>query len=156
MMFDDDESVWWQVEIEDESALSGVATARLLALIAQYSRLTHARVLSVEGAGPRLPELQVDTGIVVPIERLLPIVESMVQFGWADFFLTDNEIQARLIRRDEEYADSLRKCSVLVRAVDHTYFYVYARLPQLQEALRGAYPGASTKLGEPENLDYPE
>ena len=147
---------WWQVEIEDDSALSGAATASLLSLIAKKTGSTHAAVLSVEGAGERLSELQTEQEIVVPIERLLSTVRDIVQFDWADFFLADNEIQVRQIRRDEPYTKSLRKCLVLVRAVDDTYFYVYGTSPELREALGKAFSECSSKCGEPEDLDFPE
>jgi hypothetical protein len=151
----DSVGIWWQIEIEDNSFLSGGATANLLSLISIEEELQYAAVLSLEGANVSL--LNSDKNkYVFPIEELISTLDNIAQVDWGDFFLTKDKNQASLICKEESYPESLSKCSVLVRAVDDTYFYVYGKQVKLKAVLEEAFPGSVSKYGSPETLDYPE
>lgn len=149
------ENKYWQIEIADETSLSGMAMARLIEFLSIETGSSFLFLRAVEGGGARISEVSSENGETVYVEDFLSIAKEITQFDWGDFYLCVNEDEASRIQEVTEYPQSLRLCEVLVRAVDDTYFYIYGKDERLKLHIIKRNTKAKVKLGSPESLDFP-
>jgi hypothetical protein len=147
---------WWQIVIEDESALSGESLIRLLKLVSPNIEVHFVAVDDIEGGGAGISRLMNNGApLVLSLQAVLDSAESVVQFDWGDFFLFQNKEQALQVLPGEPYSDSVCKALVTVRAVDDTYFYVYTRSQDLVEAILEKYSEAEVWKSPLKKLEFP-
>jgi hypothetical protein len=148
---------WYQVEIRDDSALSGASLVRLLETLLTVVPAQTVAVRGAEGAGP-------DFASVFPSDRIVPfdidafkrVASQVVQFDWGDFLLAKHADELTNIPADAAHEALLPRALATIRAVDDTYFYVYTTDPDTVAVLTRAFPSAKVHTASLDRLDYPD
>lgn len=147
---------WFQIEIEDDSALSGRSLARLVRTVADTAPVTVVGFMGAEGAGPgfraKFPEGRLT---ILELERFTERLNDVAQFDWGDFLLTRTESDLCGLQ-PAKYEDILPRTVAVIRAVDDTYFYVYTRDMKVARAILDAYPEAISSERKMSSLEFPE
>jgi hypothetical protein len=147
---------WYQIEIEDESALSGPSLMRLVRTLAEVRAVEAVVVIGAEGAGPNFATMfPSDEMVELEIGEFVNRASLVTQFDWGDFHLANQRGDLAGLEVTTPYEEVLPRTFASVRAVDDTYFYVYTRSNAAMEAVTRAYPAARVHAGCIQDLDFP-
>jgi hypothetical protein len=149
----------WQIEIIDETSLRGDSVASALERIAETASADVLMIRDIEASGLALQRLQALTGRAkpVPLSEVLNVLRGISHVDWGDFaFVSRGHVPASPEFQDLSFEDLIRCSTVLVRAVDSNYLYIYGQGQVVLGNLRRAFPEATYKTGSIDALDFPE
>lgn len=145
---------WHQLEIRDDTGLSGASFVRLLEALCNAMPVDHVVVSRAEGAAPAFGDLFPEMEQLT-VDDLKNRAGQVTQFDWGDFFLTKQPRALAAIGAGK-YHDLLPLTDATIRAVDDTYFYVYTRDQRAADALAQHYPAATRSVLPVDELVFPD
>lgn len=147
----------WQLEFSVPEGLSGPSVARTLRRVAGVASCCWVVMHDIEGGGEVLPKLRNHEARVTRVADIIPLVEALEHFEWADFFLCDTVESASSIIGTGSYTPDLLHSIVLLRAVELKFpdFIIYGRSEPVLVALKTLYPSAVLRRSALEELDFP-
>jgi len=145
-----------QTCVEAPEGADGDGLRRLLQQVLTVVSASWAAVTDVDLVGEARESLLTpsDEIRIIPMLRLLTLLEQAKQVVWANVFLCATRQAAEQITASEDYVPALSKAEALVRVVDAGYYYVYGPVDQI-ESVRRELAGED-KEGFLEELDFPE
>src|SRR6266581_5005875 len=109
--------IWHQIEIRDETALSGPSLVRLIGILADQLPVARVVVSRAEGSGQGFADLFPEM-VDLSTEGFAARAAQVSQFDWGDFFLTQGPGALADLPAASRYTDLLPRTLATVRAVD--------------------------------------
>lgn len=90
------------------------------------------------------------------LNDLLKVLDQVIQFDWADFFLFEEKPVNWSGEQDILYPPLVSETDTTIRAIDGTYVYVYTQYGAIIDAIKKKYKVESITSDLLENLSFPE
>jgi hypothetical protein len=149
---------YWQLMVAPRDGCTGEGLCELLEMVAghfdcSWCVLSDIDLVGTEGVREELLTLSVEAH-ARSLDECLKLFRKASQVVWASVFLCRSFGEAKTLRGNEDYIDSLRKCHGLLRAIDGAEYFVYLPAGTSESVL---LPGEVHRRRVPiDELTFPE